>query len=30
MPSMCDNERQALEKSAATLAEYTAKALAML
>lgn len=30
MPSMCDSERSALEKSAATLSEYTQKALAML
>ncbi|MCM1324237.1 MAG: L-lactate dehydrogenase [Acetobacter sp.] len=30
MPAMCDSEREALEKSAATLAEYTEKALAML
>lgn len=30
MPAMCDGEREALEKSAATLAEYTQKALAML
>lgn len=30
MPAMCDNERSALEKSAATLSEYTQKALAML
>lgn len=30
LPSMCESERAALEKSAATLSEYTQKALAML
>lgn len=30
IPSMCESERTALEKSAATLFEYTKKALAML
>ncbi len=30
MPSMCEEERKALEKSVETLAEYTEKALAML
>lgn len=30
MPSMCDNEKDALSKSAATLSEYTQRALAML
>ena len=30
IPSMCDNEKDALSKSAATLSEYTKRALAML
>jgi L-lactate dehydrogenase len=30
VPELCDGEREALEKSAATLSEYTKKALAML
>lgn len=30
MPSICDSERAALEQSTATIAEYTAKALAMI
>lgn len=30
LPSICESERAALEKSAATLSEYTIKALAML
>ena len=30
VPELCDGEREALEKSAATLSEYTQKALAML